>query len=288
MLLRNDAPDTVIVANDIRQSDSSIHKWGKHNPQQRPWKDPRVRIAFRRGIDYASIAQFLSNRNEFEARGIPVEILTTTHVVNHPSWWLDPEKGELGDLSKNYLFDVAEAKKLTAAAGYDQPIDLPYFVNTTGELPDAEAAVQKSLTDGGVFKVDLRRTPSSEYRVLINVEGQFEGIQQQNGGSNELDYQMFRYYHSSNVGGVPFPDAKLDQLAEAQRREGDFEKRIGIAKEIQLYLAQTFLQNPGRSVFTTFSFRWPWVHNSNYGSYPDRGGHLQWLDENMPNRSNRV
>jgi hypothetical protein len=47
-------------------------------------------------------------------------------------------------------------------------------------------------------------------------------------------------------------------------------------------------------MYTTFSFRWPWLHNSTYannnggagsiGGFPELGGHLHWLDETMPNR----
>jgi hypothetical protein len=80
----------------------------------------------------------------------------------------------------------------------------------------------------------------------------------------------------------------MDQLAEAQRHELDFDRRVSLIQDFQLYQAQKFYIVPGRSLYTTFSFRWPWLHNSNYadnlGSSPDLGGHLQWLDPDMPNR----
>jgi hypothetical protein len=100
---------------------------------------------------------------------------------------------------------------------------------------------------------------------------------------------MYRDYHSSRVGGVAFPDAKVDAYADQQRNEVDYQKRLALIKEIELYLAERFLMNPGRNTFTTFSFRWPWLHNSNYSSgNPYFGGHLQWLDKDMPNRNTPI
>jgi hypothetical protein len=56
---------------------------------------------------------------------------------------------------------------------------------------------------------------------------------------------------------------------------------------------------PGRHLYTTFRFRWPWLHNAGFGDWGDPSaigpspangwpiakGHLQWLDANMPNRN---
>jgi ABC-type transport system substrate-binding protein len=277
------------------------HKWGRNSPLSQPWKDERVRIAFRRAVNYTGIAEFLSNKREFEANGIPVEIKMMTHVMQNPSYWLDPEKNELGEYSQNYLFNLTEAKKLMAAAGYNEPLDFPYYISGTGALTDAETLVQNSLKEAGIFRVDARFTPANEYRLTINVDGKYDGTQMQSGASgNDIDYVMFRDYHSSRVGGVAFPDPKLDALAEAQRREPDFQKRIAIIKDIQIYLAQKMYMNPGRSLYTRFSFRWPWLHNSTWGGFssnatghaptssPDLGGHLHWLDPKMPNRDRPV
>jgi hypothetical protein len=50
---------------------------------------------------------------------------------------------------------------------------------------------------------------------------------------------------------------------------------------------------PGRHLYTQFRFRWPWLHNLAYGPQTGSpgtgqgtlGGHLQWLDKDMPNRN---
>jgi peptide/nickel transport system substrate-binding protein len=79
-LLRKDAPNTVIVASAISETTVSYHRWGKNNTASMPWKDERVRIALRKSIDYAAMAEFLSNRAEFEANGIPAA--APTHLTS--------------------------------------------------------------------------------------------------------------------------------------------------------------------------------------------------------------
>jgi peptide/nickel transport system substrate-binding protein len=296
LLLRRDAPGAVVVAQAIPEEEVTRHKFGVNNPMAFPWADPRVRIAMRRSIDWTGIAEVLSSKASFESNGIPIEITTMTHVMQHPAYWLNPDKGELGAYSQNYLFNVAEAKKLAVAAGHNDPIPLPFYVNTTGQLPENNQLVIDSLKRAGVFNVDVKQMTANEFRVNINVEGRYDGTQQQSGAAgNNIDYVLFRDYHRTAQGGgvaPPFPDTKIDAYAEAQRRELDFEKRNAIIKETQLYLAEKMFLVPGRSLHTTFSFRWPWLHNSNYApnlaSWPDLGGHLHWLDANMPNRDRRI
>jgi peptide/nickel transport system substrate-binding protein len=289
MLLRQDAPGTVIVALPLSETQVCYQRFGKNNTSNMPWKDERVRIAQRRSIDYKSIAEFLSNKAEFEANGIPIEISTMTHVMQNPAYWLNPDEGELGELSENYSYNIAEAKKLTAAAGFNSLIDLPFYSNISGDLPNETQVVIDSLKASGVFNVDLRSIPANDYRVTINTDGRYDGTQLQTcAAGSEIDYHLFRDFHNGRPGGVPFPDPRMDQLAEAQRHELDFDRRVSLIQDFQRYQAQKFYIVPGRSLYTTFSFRWPWLHNSNYadnlGSSPDLGGHLHWLDPDMPNR----
>jgi hypothetical protein len=64
---------------------------------------------------------------------------------------------------------------------------------------------------------------------------------------------MYRDYHSR--GRAPdrqaFPDPRMDQLIEQQRRELDFNRRSAIWKEIQTYWAQKFAAVPGRCTTAT-------------------------------------
>jgi ABC-type transport system substrate-binding protein len=166
---------------------------------------------------------------------------------------------------------------------------LPYHVSGTGDIATENQLVIDSLMNSGVFKIDVKQIPAAEYRTNINVNRAYSGTQSPNSGEGNFDYLWFNDYWSGRLGGTTFPDTMLDSLLVAQRREMDFERRGALVKELQLYLAQKFYVNPALHQFTTFSIRWPWVHNSNYGpSYPDVGGHLQWLDKDMPDRNRLI
>jgi ABC-type transport system substrate-binding protein len=218
-----------------------------------------------------------------------------THLNRDPSIWLNPEKGELGALSANYIFDLAEARKLIAAAGATVPIELPFFLDqSTGNIPDSEQLVIDSLNKSGTFRLQLNGVRNSnEYRDYRNTL-KFDGFITQVSSSADADYHINRGYHSEGnlPRGVPaFPDKRIDALATAQRRELDIEKRIQLLKDFQMLAAELFPTITGRHSFTIFTFRWPWLHNSALGSggtppegQPVAGGHLQWLDPEMPNR----
>jgi peptide/nickel transport system substrate-binding protein len=294
LLLRNDAPKTVIVAAPIPDRRTDWRFFGALSPQGQPWADPRVRVAIRRSIDFKSIGELLSNRKQLESAGIPIELTPMTHVCQDPGFWLNPEKGEMGPLSANFLYDPAEAKKLTAAAGHSGAIELPVVaVTVQSTIAEADQLVLDSLGRAGTFRVKTLQVPDAEgreYRTRLN----FDGLTQQTGHEAEVDRIVFRPYHTD--GNVPrsvqpYPDPRIDALILAQRKELDVQKRYGILKDIQLLLAELMPTIPGLHLYTTMSFRWPWLHNlafGNPGSPPEGrpvgGGHLQWLDKDMPNR----
>jgi peptide/nickel transport system substrate-binding protein len=305
LLMHRDAPEAVIVAEPIPEASCTRMRWGRIDPANQAWADPRVRVAVRRSIDFLSIGKFLSNQAEFEKAGIPVELTPMTHLPQQPAYWLNPEKGELGPLSANYLYDVAEAKKLTAAAGHNQPIPLPYFVALSdGEIPESDQLVIDSLQGAGTFALNITRVPTAAEHNKYRIEGLFDGLIPQSGSTDDADYFVMREYHTDGrVGGrglqnQAYPDPRIDAVGEAQRKELDIEKRAEILKEFQRIAAELMPAVPGRHLYTSFAFRWPWVHNLGWGTtsgnwtgsgspidgQPVSGGHLQWLDKDMPNR----
>jgi peptide/nickel transport system substrate-binding protein len=298
LLLAKDAPETVIVANEIPDNSATRIRFGRVSPEKWPWADPRVRIAMQRSIDYKSIGIFLSNQQAFEAAGIPIELTPMTHLPQHRGYWLNPEKDELGALSANYLYDPAEARKLTAAAGHTGPVEIPIFVlPVAGEIPEADQLVMDSMERSGAIKLDVHRALSRQEHDKYRLEGQYDGIIPQGGSSQDADYFITRDYHSKGRLGTAgltnqaYPDPRIDAIGDAQRKELDIEKRFQLLKDFQHLAAELMPAVPGRHLYTEFSFRWPWLHNSNYGpggSPPGGrevwGGHLHWLDPAMPGR----
>jgi peptide/nickel transport system substrate-binding protein len=300
LLLAKDAPDTVIVAQDIPDDNVTRMRFGSMSPAQQAWKDPRVRVAVRRSIDFKKIGEFLANQQQLEGAGIAIDVSPMTHLNHDPGFWLNPEAGELGALSGNYIYDPAEAKKLTAAAGFSQPIEMRFFVlPAEGIVPETEQLVMDSLAAAGAFKLNPHfaqsETEQREYRTAGTT---VDGLIAQSGSTGEADRFIFRDYHSQ--GNMPrgpqaFPDQRLDDLAVKQRSELDVEKRLQLLKDFQMLTAELMPTIPGRHLFTTLAFRWPWLHNLAYGSTgsppqgrPVAGGHLQWLSPDMPDRDRRI
>jgi ABC-type transport system substrate-binding protein len=213
------------------------------------------------------------------------------------NYWLDPEKGELGKLSDNYLFNIAEAKKLVEAAGVPMPIDVDYHVlpGGGGAVPEEDQLTIDRLQASGVFKVNVQRSQNTVAHRECRSLGKCDGLVQSS-TSEDADHVIYRDYHSlgNTEGDQAYPDPRIDRAAEAQRKEMDPAKRVQALKDFQMVAAELMPAIPYVHQYTTFSFRWPWLHNINRGmpgtggTIPDgrpiAGGHLQWLDKDMPNR----
>jgi peptide/nickel transport system substrate-binding protein len=296
LLMHRDAPGAVIVGDPIPDNSATRMRFGKISPEVQAWADPRVRVAIRRSIDFASIGAFLSNKEEFERNGIPVEMTPMTHLPQNPGYWLNPDKNELGALSDNYKYNPAEAKKLMAAAGHTSAIPVPYYVALEdGEIPESNLLVMDSMEASGTVKLEVVRVPTGSEHNRYRIQGLYDGMIPQSGANEDADYFIMRDYHSS---GAPapsrqaFPDPRIDALGDRQRQAIDPEQRIQALKDFQMFMAEFMAAVPGRHLYTQFRFRWPWLHNLAYGAPTGSpstgqgilGGHLQWLDKDMPNR----
>jgi ABC-type transport system substrate-binding protein len=295
LLMAKDAPQTVIVSEPIPDDNVERIRYGRNNQKTLPWKDPRVRVALRRSMNMQGIGEFLANKEEFERNGIPVEVVYRTHLPHNVSYWLDPAKNELGELSANYVYDVAEAKKLMTAAGFTSAVPVDYHVlPEAGEIPEEQQLVVDSLLQSGLFAVNTIRSANTVAHRNCRSLGQCDGLVQ-SGVSEDADHIIYRDYHSqgNTEGEQAYPDPRIDAVAEAQRKELDPAKRIEYLKDFQRIAAELMPAIPFIHDFTIFSFRWPWLHNYTHGWHqsagmpagrPVLGGHLQWLDENMPDR----
>jgi ABC-type transport system substrate-binding protein len=296
LLLHRDVPGTVVVANELPER-ADYHRFGRISPLKQAWADPRVRVAVRRSIDFKGIAEFLSNKVEFEGAGIPVELFSKTHVPQNPGYWLDPEKGELGKVSENYIYDVAEAKKLTAAAGYSDPIPLPYYIQlSAGQVPEVVQLTMDSLSLTGTFRLEVVRVPTAPEYIKYRIDGQYDGfLGNPTGAIENADFHLAQEAQGTPNRAVPYPDPQIDAMVTAQRRAVSLEERWKILKDLQPILAAHMPIVPPAHEYTTFSFRWPWLHNINWGEVgsppagrPRWGGHLHWLSPEMPRRDSGV
>jgi peptide/nickel transport system substrate-binding protein len=295
LTLAKDVPQTVIVAAPIADDSYSWINFGKYEATTQPTKDPRVRVALRRAINFKGIGEFLSNKQQFEAAGVPVDVVTRTHAAHDLAYWLDPEKGELGALSANYLHDVAEARKLVTAAGNNNVIDIEYTVlPAAGEVPEGDTLTIDSLNKSGLFRIKVNTSANTVVHRECRSVGNCVGIVQSS--INEDPDYILRKYHTNGArpgADSAYPHPRLDSIADTYRRELDAQKRIALIKEMQTVAAEHMPVVPYIHQYTSFTFRWPWLHNLSHGDLsvqglegrPALGGHLHWLDKDTPRRN---
>jgi peptide/nickel transport system substrate-binding protein len=291
--LRGDAPQAIMTANEIANWTVNRSNFGKIEAGTSPWKDPRVRIALHKIMDWDAYLQLESNVANFRAAGVEPELAYTTHLPWNSAYFLDPRNNELGEASQNYKYDVAAARQLMSAAGHPNGIEIDYQSRAGNASAQEISTVQlDSWAKSGIVNANRINNTAQVYGDKIVALAEFKGMQYPASSSGtDVDYLLYRNYHSN---GPPNPwtgalaDKDLDALVIAQRKEPDWNKRVAILKDVQRHVAKTFPLLPGPHRFSTWRFEWPWLHNVNQPftnrSWPDDSW-LQWLDPDMPRRN---
>jgi len=252
--------------------------------QHAPVRDKRVRQAWSMAIDRDLLIETQGGAKEFEQAGLSVEkrwnsALQTTDQT--AGWWLDPRGKDFGPNAKYYQYNVAEAKKLLAAAGYSDGPEMisNYAVGGIGLYgPDYVKYVDiwEGMAKDAGFKVTRKEINyTTDFLPKIrDSQGVFGGHSYKTGPPpptsdpvNQLTYEYSKAggsgFHGFDLGGKG--DASGDPYIEDQlhkaRLEADVEKRRSIVFDVQRYLAeqQYCIQYPGGS--TPYSVQWPALRN---------------------------
>ena len=283
--IRKQVPEALLVAQQIAVDGITRSVFGHYEKTTVPWGDPRVRSALHRAVDWDAILNFQTGKEKFAAAGIEIETAFRTHLPPDPAYWLDPRKGELGPESENYLYNVAEAKRLVAAAGHPNGFDMPMVAQQTAAGTDLWTLYHNEIKKSGIvrYEFDLMANRTAYLDRVIR-SANFKGIGWFSGagGRGDIDYLVARNYHSSGQAAA-YTSPKLDQLVEQSRTAPDWTTRAEVLKEMQKECARVWPVQLAEHAFADWRFEWPWVHNAGY----DYEGyqHLLWLDQNMPRRN---
>jgi peptide/nickel transport system substrate-binding protein len=263
----------------------------------KPFKDDRVRQALSMAIDRDAYIDVFRNVQKFQAEGLPVKGYWYTSIGEGKNWRLDPNDSKFGPNAKYYKHDIAEAKKLLAAAGYAGGVDIvTSYISGTQLGPDFQKTVevrQDMLREAGVRpKVNLIDYTLEYLPKYLTSAGKFDGLVYRSGVASANDavtWLDWRYKSGGGDGWIGFDlagkgdgsgDPEVDSLILKARSEVDTEKRRALVHDLQRYLAkaQWAISEPG--IADSFELAWPALANYRAINGDRRTpAYSWWLDE---------
>ena len=234
----------------------------------------------------------------FRNEGLPVETRWSSAIpATYEGWWLNPQGKDFGPNGKYYQHDVAEARKLLAAAGYPKGIET--ISNAPGqELPSAAFSV---ITDGMIAESGIVARPNrldylKEYiPTFRDGHGQFEGwgyMSTAGGvtGGNAVGGLAIEYwgkggnaFHGFGTSGKndQSGDPQVNSMIEKARVEQDTERRRALVFDIQRYLGKAMYSVSAPGAATGFVLGWPCLANFRVWRMA-RNNYRWWIDDTKP------
>ncbi len=191
------------------------------NGQKGPFTDPRVRRAVAHAVKREDIVQAAFFGRGKALEGVP--------IVEGTPWW-DPE------LSRGWRYDVAEAKRLLAAAGVPNGFQTTMLATAQfGMHKDTAEVVQQHLAAIGI-QCELR-LPDWSTRVRLGTTGQYEiaihGVSSDNNDPDGLTVIMDTSLSPTHGRSFGVAAPRTIQLLKDGRSEFDQAKRVAIYKDMQ-------------------------------------------------------
>lgn len=230
--------DMMKVHKDMKYQEWHSNNWPRVTfaTDKAPFSDKRVRQAVSLSYDRKKQLEILTG-----GRGWVDSVLTVAQKGSIPT-------DKLGDASRLFQYNPAEAKKLLKEAGLTPPVKIKvvycgiygnYFVNQV----EGFASQMKSA---GTFDVELVPQEYGAYMASTYL-GKYDqdaifALTTPPADPDDILWTMFHSTSGRNSARVKDPQA--DKLLEAQRRELDETKRMATLKELQLYLAEQMYYMP--------------------------------------------
>jgi ABC-type transport system substrate-binding protein len=252
-------------------------------------------------LDRDLFIEAVYNVSKFESEGLPMQTAynSAMQASSWVGWWLDPQSKEFGDNTKYFKYDIAEAKKLLAAAGHPNGFETTSLLISGNEYGTVYPT-QVEIIEGMVGEIGIRHNHklidyTKEFQFQVrDVFGNFEGLSYKLGpqaSAPEPTGQLVYDYHSkastgwygfdaSGNGDHAAGDPALDRMLDSALAEFDLEKRRQIVFEIQRYLGkpQYGIRWPGGA--SGFLLAWPVLGNFNvWQNDPRRESVREWIDD---------
>jgi ABC-type transport system substrate-binding protein len=263
-----------------------------------PFLDERVRQAVSMSVDRALYVDTFFDASKFGSQGLPIEARWSTALSGSlEGWWLDPEGKDFGPNAKYFRHDPAEAKKLLAAAGFPNGLEVQSHYVTGPELANLpkQASVLDAMTaeigiTSKVRAIDYQKEYIPVYR---DGRGQWEGWAYKTNqgagpsGNDAVGTLAGEYWSKGGAAYFGFSltgqndqtgDPQIDSLIEKGRIERDTERRRQIVFDIQRRLGKAWYALPIPAVATGFVAAWPAL--GNFRVYQtERANYRLWVDD---------
>ena len=152
---KKQAPALVMLANPSPEANASFLNFSKRDDSV--FKDVRVRRAAAMMLDRDLLIDTFYNVSQFRDAGLPVVSYWNSHIAAGLSEWLDPQGKDIGDGGQYFKHDIASAKKLVQAAGFNDavPTTLGCFTDNAQDEVKRNQTMLPMFNDGGVFKMSF-------------------------------------------------------------------------------------------------------------------------------------
>jgi len=200
-----------------------------------PWLDDRYRKAVSMSMDREGQQELAYNVTELEKAGLDV-VKDFNNIVprSRGSWWLDPRNPGKGDSGQWFEYNLAEAKKLLAAGGWEgTPVQLHYPITTYGKI--YQLVVESIGYDMNQLGLQAELV-GEDYAAVYFPQtraGKFQGVSLGAAASYpEVNGYVDRYFSHTESNASMIRDERLDDLRARQGAELDVELRREMIHDI--------------------------------------------------------